>query len=365
MRQTLSILPWAVLALPFSGLAVENMRTLPVVHTAPSHHAEDGFFRNPYIGRHLTTDSSSEGWRTLGRWWRLRKHFPDWHEQGAGRVPQVRANRQRIQQPDEVEPQFTWLGHSMVLVQYRGINVLTDPIFSRRCSPVPFLGPRRVTPPALKIEELPRVHYVLISHNHYDHLDRATVRALGDEPLWLAPLGIGEWLQKAGISPQRVQEFDWWQQAQWSDVRVTATPSQHWSGRGLNDRYQTLWASWHVQIGDFSLWFAGDTGYNPHQFTEIGLHLPTADLALIPIGAYRPREFMQKSHVSPEEAVQIFLDTGARYAIGVHWGTFQLSAEDIDAPIRDLATARRKFGVSADRFEAPILGETRRPGPLE
>lgn len=362
MKIALTAFVGAALLLP--GAAAEELQAAPVIDAESSHYAADGFFRNPYIGRHLTSERG-KGWRTLGRWWRLRKTFPDWHEQGPGRVPQMRADRKKIREPDETKAQFTWLGHSTVLVQYRGVNILTDPIFSERCSPVPFLGPRRVTPPALQIEELPTIHYVLISHNHYDHLDRATVRALGNEPQWLAPLGIGQWLHKAGIDRERVQEFDWWQEAEWGEVRVTATPSQHWSGRGFNDRYRTLWASWHVQIADFSLWFAGDTGYNPRQFTEIGAQLPAADLALIPIGAYKPREFMKKSHVNPEEAVQIFLDTGARYAIGVHWATFQLSAEDIDAPIRELAAARRKLGLDAGRFEAPVLGETRSPPHLE
>ena len=319
----------------------------------PAHHGENGF-QNPYA-------PSFDNIRPLAgmRMWRqLRKNFPDWKNQGY-RVPQVQAERAAIHRPGAA-PQFTWLGHSTVLVQYQGVNLLTDPIFSQRCAPVPFLGPQRETQPALQLEELPPIDYVVISHNHYDHLDKPTVQALGSGPLWLVPLGLRSWFIKAGIDPTRVQEFDWWQSLHTDDAVITATPSQHWSRRGFKDHNKTLWASWHIRVGAFSAWFGGDTGYNPYQFTEIGRRLPPADLAMIPIGAYLPRKLMQVSHVNPEEAVKIFEDLGARYAIGVHWGTFQLSGEEIDAPIADLAQAMRTRDLPPGVFDAPLLGATRR-----
>ncbi len=321
----------------------------------PAHHGENGFLNiyddpfAPFERMRLL--------RGMRMWQKERKNFASWKDQGH-LVPQVSADLDAIHSPGSA-PQFTWVGHSTVLVQYRGINLLTDPIFSERCSPFSFLGPKRETPPALGIEELPPIDYVVISHNHYDHLDKPSVRALGDGPLWLVPLGFGTWFEEVGIDPARVREFDWWQSLDTGNALITATPSQHWSGRGLRDRNKTLWASWHINIGAFSVWFGGDTGYNPYQFTEIGQRLPPADLAIIPIGAYLPRKFMRPSHVDPEGAVQIFEDIGARYAIGVHWGTFQLSGEAINAPIVDLATALRGKNLPADVFDAPLLGQTR------
>jgi len=331
-----------------------NMPAMAVLK--PAHHGEERF-RNIY-GNPLAPFEKRGGIiKNAREWSKERKHFYSWKKQGH-LVPQASANLAAIRSPGTA-PQFTWVGHSTVLVQYQGINLLTDPIFSKRCSPIPFLGPKRETPPALSIEELPPIDYVVISHNHYDHLDKSTVRALGDQPLWLVPLGFKAWFKKVGVSPSRVQEFDWWDTLDTGEVLVTATPSQHWSGRTLLDRNKTLWASWHVRIGGFSTWFGGDTGYNPHQFVEIGERLSSADLAMIPIGAYLPRKFMQPSHVDPEQAVQIFKDIAAHYAIGVHWGTFQLSGEAIDAPIVDLAAALQASNLPPEVFDAPVLGQTR------
>ncbi|AWL11556.1 N-acetylphosphatidylethanolamine-hydrolyzing phospholipase D [Saliniradius amylolyticus] len=231
-----------------------------------------------------------------------------------------------------------WLGHSTFLIQAGGLNVLTDPILSERASPVSFAGPVRLAPMPYSFEDLPRIDVVLISHNHYDHLDRATIKQLGNEPHYYVPLGLSEWFKQQDIDGLSITEMDWWQQDTGRGYTITATPAQHWSARSLFDRRETFWAGWHIQIGDWRLWFAGDTGYNPVQFRQIGERLKDIDVALIPIGSYSPRWFMKPYHVNPQEAVRIHQDVGAATSVGMHWSTFQLSAEALDEPRRRLET---------------------------
>jgi len=257
----------------------------------------------------------------------------------------------------------TWIGHSTVLIQHQGANVLTDPILSERASPLPFAGPRRRSAPALTLEELPPIHVVVISHNHYDHLDAPTIRALGNGPRYFVPLGVGRWLADRGIDPARVTEMDWWDadsvRLPQTQLEVIATPSQHFSGRSLTDRNRTLWAAWAIRWDDFSVWFGGDTGYNDVQFKATGERLGAFDLGIIPIGAYLPRDFMQVVHVDPAEAVKIHRDIRARRSIGVHWGTFELAAEPLLAPPQELARAAAQAGLAAEDFTTLAVGETR------
>jgi N-acyl-phosphatidylethanolamine-hydrolysing phospholipase D len=232
--------------------------------------------------------------------------------------------------------------------------VLTDPIFSERASPFAFMGPKRSVPPALSLEQLPPIDFVLISHNHYDHLDEYTVKTLGDRPTWVVPLGYKQWFTDLGVA--KVVEFDWWDQREIAAATIIATPSQHWTGRGLSDRYKALWASWAVQIGGFKFWFAGDTGYNVRIFTEIGARSGPFDLALIPIGGYEPRWFMKDMHINPEEAVAIHKDIRSKYSLGIHWGTFPLTAEPIDEPPERLREAAKSLQDSV--FVTYPLGAT-------
>ncbi len=341
---------------------------------APAHHRAEGGFRNlhqydPDSGAIQLSgpDSRRRLWDGAKAWRRERSKFSSWEGQ-EHLLPRHDLDPVALATPGEA-PQATWLGHSTVLVQYRSVNLMTDPMFSERCSPLPFLGPKRTFPPPAPLRELPAPHFVLISHDHYDHLDLKTVRALGDTPLWLVPLGIADWLRQAGIAAERIVELDWWQQSRHqqgeAEVTAVATPAQHWGGRWLRDRNRRLWSSWHVRIDDFTLWFGGDTGYDDSLFRTIAERLVAPDLALIPIGVYLPRQFMQAMHVDPADAVQIFQDIGARRAIGIHWGTFQLSGEAIDAPPRDLASAAAAAELPADAFRALALGETwaLRPSP--
>ncbi|WP_404402091.1 MBL fold metallo-hydrolase [Idiomarina seosinensis] len=284
----------------------------------------------------------------------------DWKDQSqqAHLVPQVEADLRAIQQPDPEKRQVTWIGHSTFLLQYQGLNVLTDPIFSKRASPVSFLGPSRLTPLPLSLQDLPPIDAVIISHDHYDHLDADTIHYLGSDVQYYVPLRLKRWFVEQGIDADKVTQLDWWQSAPGAMLSVHATPSQHWSGRGLWDRFETLWASYVIDIGDWRLWFGGDTGYNEVQFKEIGEHFGPIDLALNPVGAYLPRWFMEVAHVDPAGATLIHKDIGARQSVTMHWGSFQLAAEGIQRTLDDIAAARQQAGLTEQQFQVMAIGET-------
>ncbi len=265
-----------------------------------------------------------------------------------------------------MQPSVTWIGHASALLQVGGLNVLTDPIFSERASPVSFAGPRRAQPPGLLLEQLPHVDLVVISHNHYDHCDLPTLRALAarpEPPLFLVPLGLKRWLADEGITG--VEELDWWDSRQVRGVEVVMTPVQHWSGRTLSDRMQTLWGGWALLAPDQHVFFAGDTGYS-RDFSAVSDRLAGRqghqgfDLALIPIGAYEPRWFMTEQHVNPAEAMRMHRDLRARRSLGIHWGTFELTDEALDEPPLALARARREAGLADGDFFVLAIGQTLR-----
>ncbi|MBI2218360.1 MAG: MBL fold metallo-hydrolase [Candidatus Rokubacteria bacterium] len=238
-------------------------------------------------------------------------------------------------------PTVTWIGHSTFLVQIAGVNLVTDPHWGEMASPVRFAGPRRLVPPGIRFEDLPQIDAVLISHDHYDHLDESTVRRLAREhrPRFFVPLGIGQWLRERGIDD--VVELDWWQQARFSDLTVVSTPAQHSSGRGVNDQYRRLWSSWVVKSRTRHVFFAGDTGYwsGMKEIATLG----PFDLALIPIGGYSDYRTDHPNHVNPEEAVQLFEDVGGKLLVPMHWGTFDLNREPMhEPPSRLLAEALRR-----------------------
>ena len=260
--------------------------------------------------------------------------------------------------PGDADDAVTWIGHATLLTEHAGKTVLTDPIFSERASPVSFNGPKRVVPPARQLEELPDIDLVVISHAHYDHLDMPTLRqlaALQPDTKVIVPLGVGRYARDAGFTD--VTELDWWQAAELPDMIVTATPVRHWSSRSFFDRNKTLWAGFMIRFADgFQFYFAGDTGYST-DFEETRSRLGEADLAAIPIGAYAPRDFMAESHCTPEEAVQIFRDLGARRAVAIHWGTFKLTLEPLAEPPVRLEEAMRDAGLDTADFRALTHGE--------
>ena len=250
----------------------------------------------------------------------------------------------------------TFVNHSTVLLQGAGANVLTDPIWSERASPVRFAGPRRHRPPGIRFEDLPPLDLVLVSHDHYDHFDEATLRriAAGHSNAVFAT-GRGNRGRLASLGARRIAELDWWESSAAGGLRVTAVPARHFSGRGLR-RDRTLWAGFVVSNEAGSVFFAGDSGYGPH-FAEIGAKFPRIALAVLPIGAYAPRWFMHPMHVSPEEAVRAAEDLRARAAIGVHFGTFELADDGEDEPVRALESALAK-NPGAPPFRALGFGES-------
>jgi N-acyl-phosphatidylethanolamine-hydrolysing phospholipase D len=257
-----------------------------------------------------------------------------------------------------VNPSITWVGHSTLLVQVDRVNVLTDPNWSPRASPLSWAGPRRLSPPGLAFEALPRIDVVVISHDHYDHLDLATVKLLAEihDPLFLVPLGLKAWFAENGMS--RVEELDWWQEREYRGVKFVCVPAQHFSQRTLWDGNQRLWASWALVGRERRLYFGGDTGYFAG-FKEAGRRLGPFDVAAIAIGAYLPPEIMKSVHTTPEEAVQAFVDLDARVLLGIHWGTFDLAEEALDEPPQRMLAEIRRRGVDPERAWIFKLGETR------
>jgi L-ascorbate metabolism protein UlaG (beta-lactamase superfamily) len=254
---------------------------------------------------------------------------------------------------------ITFVNHATFLLQTSNLNILTDPVWSSRVSPVSWFGPKRVRKPGVEIEDLPKIDVVLISHNHYDHLDIETLEKLHERfsPKFLVPVGDKDLIESLGITD--VLELDWWEGVQInSNTCITFTPTQHSSARGLFDKDESLWGSYFIEQGERSIYFGGDGGYSSH-FDAIREHLGSPEFALLGIGAYAPRSFMKAIHMDPAEAVTAHKDLGATLSIGMHYGTFQLASEGFDQPVEDLKKALEKDGVSEACFITLLEGETK------
>ena len=309
-----------------------------------SDHCDGVRFFNPRVD----TDKSAAD---LHRWRATRApaRWPAWVENEAFPPPAATG-------PGEIVA--THVGQATFLLQFDGWNVLTDPIFSARASPVRWAGPRRVRAPGLAFADLPRIDLVLLSHNHYDHMDLPSLRRIRRR--WRAPivtgLGNGRYLRRHWVGG--AIELDWWGAIEpGPGVRVTYVPAQHWSKRGFFDRRRMLWGGFVAETPAGRLYFAGDTGY-PAQFGEIARRLGAPDIALLPIGSYEPRWFMAGQHMNPDEAVRAHLDLGAGLSIAMHFATFHLTDEAIDAPVAALQTALAEHRVAPARFRVPEFGET-------
>ena len=320
----------------------------------PFHHTDKGF-RNLYV----TIDKG------LTEVFKMRFGDMDWIDpaEEAPLIPRQSIDRDSLFSPETETPQFTWVGHSTFLIQYQGFNILTDPIFSERASPVSFAGPKRYTPPALSIGDLPPIDIVVISHNHYDHLDLPSLEALGPDVTYVVPLKNGKLLRSVGLT--KIHELDWHETFEIGKLKIHATPSQHWSARGLFDRRDALWAAFVLEWDNYKVFFGGDTGYTQELFTDIGERYGPFDASLIPIGAYEPRWFMKAAHVNPVEAVAIHKDIGSRWSLGIHWGTFPLTAESPLSPLKNLEQALEQAGLPQEVFITLALGETRKAPKLE
>ena len=268
----------------------------------------------------------------------------------------------------EGSPTVTWINHCTFLVSVGKLNLLTDPIWSERCSPFSFLGPKRRHEAPLALENLPDIDIVLISHDHYDHLDKRTVMELQRRNpgiTWVVPLGVKKRLQRMGM--RHIIEMEWWQEIhlgiKGEEVVLTAVPSQHFSGRGLFDKNTTLWAGYVVDFvrpskQEKRLYFVGDTGYNPKDFKKIGEEFGEIDLSLIPIGTYVPARFMAPVHICPKRAAAIHEEVGSLLSVGMHWKTFRLSSEGMEQPPYDLYCQLKKRGIDPKTFRVLEIGQT-------
>jgi L-ascorbate metabolism protein UlaG (beta-lactamase superfamily) len=307
-----------------------------------------------FDGRHFFNPDASTGrsfWDFLR--WRCTANTKPW--------PAHISNRRRPALAAELGPgqvALTFINHVTFLIQFAGLNVLTDPVYSERASPFRDVGPQRVREPGLAFADLPPIHLILVSHNHYDHLDIETLLRLEavHAPHFITGLGNRAFLEGFGL--RRVHELDWWQGMQAAGAALIMTPAQHWSTRGPGNRNRTLWGGFIVQAAGRQVYFAGDTGYWKH-FGEIRARFGRMDLALLPIGAYEPRWFMQNQHMNPDDAVRAHIDLEAHISVATHFGCFHLTDEGIDEPGADLATARDQHQVSAEAFQLLETGETR------
>lgn len=277
--------------------------------------------------------------------WMVNRDRGEWQEVEDAYIGQPPAR----QLPEDIA-RFTFINHSTVLIQLKGQNILTDPVWSKRVSPFQWIGPKRVRPAGIKFEDLPPIDLVIISHNHYDHLDEATVKRLNAEhhPVFIVPLGVSGLLKKWSVT--NVFELDWEQdKILSSEITITAVPAIHFSGRGSMDRDATLWCGYVMKSGSTKIYYAGDSGYGKI-FKEIGNKYGPFDMALIPIGAYQPEWFMSPIHISPKEAVQVHLDVQSKKSIAIHYGTFPLADEGLgDAP-KDLEKAVKNNGLNSNDF---------------
>ncbi len=283
-----------------------------------------------------------EGYAEFARRWRV---TPDFSQPGTA-------------------PVAWWLGHATVLLRIGGLHVITDPHLTGRASPLSFLGPRRHVPVPATTAELPKVDVVLLSHNHYDHLDHGSIRALlkrNPELVCYVPLGLASWFHRRGV--KHVHELGWWDKHGHQGLEIHCVPAQHWSNRILIDRNQSLWCGWVLKDRSFNFYFSGDTGYSPH-LAEIGMRLGSPDLAALPIGAYAPRWFMRTQHVDPPEAVQLHRELKVRHSLAIHWGTFELADDSLDEPVELLQKAMAEDGLSDKDFWIIRQGESR-PVPLK
>jgi N-acyl-phosphatidylethanolamine-hydrolysing phospholipase D len=332
----------------------------PAVASETTGHRDGGRFRNPW------PDASPPTFHDVIAWRRTRSTAPRPH-------PAL---------PDRVEPHVhhpratpttlaaTWVGHSTVLLRLGALNVLTDPMWSDRASPVQWAGPRRLTNPGMALDALPPIDVVLLSHNHYDHLDARTVRALArrhPSARWFVPRGVARYVKQWG--GRTIAELDWWETAESDGIRAACTPAQHASGRTPFDRMRTLWCGWTLRTSTHAIFFAGDTAYHP-EFGEIARRHGPFDLCVLPIGAYEPRWFMRPVHVNPEEAVRAYADLAGAHpghappaALAVHWGTFALADEPMDEPPRLAKAAWGGMGLDPRNLWILSLGETRSVPP--
>jgi L-ascorbate metabolism protein UlaG (beta-lactamase superfamily) len=330
---------WIILLLVLivcSPFVVGILLSAPTYHGPKSDHFDGKQFINP-------KGIKAKGLPDVFKWMRERKQGK-WIER-----KDVKPGPKPLPRYDN-GVRITFVNHSTFLIQVDGINILTDPVWSKRVSPFSFAGPKRMRPPGIAFNDLPKIDLILLSHNHYDHLDIATLKHIHDKynPQFIVPLGVAAYLRKNNID--LVRELDWWQtQVAGVSFTIESVPAQHFSGRGTLDRDRTLWCGYCIHGRHGNIYFAGDSGYNPDTFKEIGRRTkPT--LSIIPIGAFKPEWFMSPIHCSPDEAVMIHKDLNSPLSIASHFGTFPLADDGCDDPVEGLRAALKREGLSLTEF---------------
>lgn len=316
----------------------------------PSGHYDGARFFNP--GDHGPEPAA----RTSGRAGFLSRFFlGDGRAEWPEHVPVTQTVPPARVEGDEMR--VTWIGHATVLVQTGGLNILTDPIWSKRASPFSFIGPKRVRAPGVAFEDLPKIDLILLSHNHYDHLDLPTLKRLWarDRPLIVTSLGNDTILRDAGVESVAL---DWNRSLPFEGGAISVDRNHHWSSRWGTDRNRALWSAFTIKLPGGNIFFAGDTGWGDGSWVRGAAARGPYRLAIIPIGAYEPRDFMRTNHVDPEEAVHIFEALKPARALGIHWGTFQLTFEPIDDPPQRLARLKRARGAALAGFLVTEAGQT-------
>lgn len=331
----------------FSGIT--GCVSAPVYNGPVSDHFDGKRFVN-----RLSTEKSLWDMISIAPELLLDDSWPDWVESEPQTLPPVSQKNNGIS--------ITFINHSTVLIRVDGVNILTDPIYSKRASPFTFMGPSRVRIPGIPFEDLPQIDLILISHNHYDHLDIPTLQRLQKinpgkkPPLILSGLGNGKLYSEEEIP--NFKDLDWGDSKKFGDVEIIFSESRHRSGRGMTDQKQTLWGAFVIKTSFGNIYFCGDTGYGPH-FKETREKYGPFKLSLVPIGAYEPRWFMKPVHLNPGEAVQAHLDLQSERSIGIHFGTFKLAKDKIDQPVQDLEKALKIKKISKEKFQILSFGETR------
>jgi L-ascorbate metabolism protein UlaG (beta-lactamase superfamily) len=311
-----------------------------------NHHNKDGSFKNnhPIEMTHRSLKSVMK--------WKLLESLPKRQS-----IHHIECDLNKFRNTNE--SLISWIGHATFLIKHNGLTILTDPHFSKRASPFQWIGPKRTTPPSAQVNHLPNIDIVLISHDHYDHLDKASVLKIHEQqksnpPLFALPLGLGKWFKKRGIN--NWIELDWWESHHIDGWEFTSVPAQHFSGRSLRQD-RTLWCGWVARstVDDRKFYFAGDTGYSP-DFKAIGDHFNGFDVSMLPIGAYEPQWFMKHIHASPEDAVRMHMDVQSKFSLSMHWGAFMLTNEPMLQPPHKLKQALLKHKVKTNDFVSQDQG---------
>jgi len=299
-------------------------------------HFDGKEFKNP-------NGQVSQGLGAVFKWMRTRKRDP-WPKAKDWSIPE-----KSFDQPGGIR--VTFVNHSTFLIQVGEFNILTDPVWSQRVSPFSFMGPARKRPPGVRLEDLPNIDLVLLSHNHYDHLDKQTLKTIHQvhRPQVLTPLGVGAYAKKIGMNP--CEDLDWWQSQSFHDhsIKITALPASHFSSRGTLDRNATLWCGFFIESELGNVYFAGDSGFGEF-FNDIAERTADMDIALLPIGAYKPEWFMSPIHTSPSEAVKVHKILNPGISIASHFGTFPLADDNTERALNDLKAAKTMEDVAEEKF---------------